>query len=679
MMHSQLHMGIDVGGTFTDLVAWDGQNLRIVKVPSTPPEFHRAVIEAVGIALAYGGDDHEVAIVHGSTVATHALLQRRGERVAFITTDGFADMLLLGRQNRPRLYALHPRRPEPIVASNDCFTVRERIGSRGEIVDPLDESDVARVIHQICAAKISHVAICLLSSFVNPIHEQQVASACRAAGLTVSTSHEILPEFREYERASTTAINATLRPIVTRYLDALATELPHVGRERTRAGPDVSIQIIHSAGGTLNVTSASEQAVRLVLSGPAGGVLGASFIARLTNSPNVITYDMGGTSTDVATIIDGKPRWTTSTQLDGLPIGVPMFDIHTIGAGGGSNASIDLGGALRVGPQSAGAVPGPACYSRGGTLPTVTDANFVLGRLPRDGFLKGEMKLDVDAAHRAIKTIAKSINRSVIDAALGIVRVAESNMAQAIRAVTSRRGHDPRDFALVSFGGAGGLHACALADQLEIPRVIVPPYCGVLSALGMVVAAPVVDVSQTVLHLGEQLDDDRLAAEFGSLSARSIEHISYEQTKEIEVFADVRFAGQSHEITVRVTSPSLELIRREFVAAYSQLYGQAPSQRAIEIVTLRLRRTGTAPSITLPLITGQQPRNNPTDLIDELGQTIAGRIVNRAALIDKSSSILPPLLIVDSEATTYVPADWAIDASSDGTIVLTRATTVRAS
>src|SRR5688572_28533154 len=626
-MMQPLRVGIDVGGTFTDLVAWDGQQLRIVKIPSTPPEFHRAVIEAVRSAAG----DEAAAIVHGSTVATNALLQRRGERVAFITTDGFADMLLLGRQDRPRLYALHPRRAEPIVASEDCFTVRERIGATGEIVEPLDESDVARVIDQIRATSIRHVAICLLFSFVNPAHEQQLARACRTAGLIVSASHDILAEFREYERASTTAINASLRPMVSTYLDALRMGLN-----------DSDLHIMHSSGGTLSTDRASEHAVRLILSGPAGGVLGASYIAQLHKFPNVITYDMGGTSTDVATIIADKPRWTTSTQIDGLPIGVPMFDIHTIGAGDGSIAYRDEGGALRVGPQSAGAMPGPACYGRGGELPTVTDANLVLGRLPHDGFLKGSMKLDSAAAHRAIEPLARSINRSVIETALGMVRVAESNMAQAIRAVTSRRGHDPRDFALMSFGGAGGLHACALAEQLEIPRVIIPPYCGVLSALGMVVAAPVVDVSQTVLHLGEQLDDDRLAAEFGALSARTLEQIAFEHTASVEAFADVRFAGQSHEITVRVARPSLESIRQQFLTEYARLYGQAPHARPIQVVTLRLRRTGAAPTIELPPLTGQRVRDDEMQMIDETGQPVAARALNRAALLDASMRCSPP-------------------------------------
>jgi N-methylhydantoinase A/oxoprolinase/acetone carboxylase beta subunit len=274
------------------------------------------------------------------------------------------------------------------------------------------------------------------------------------------------------------------------------------------------------------------------------------------------------------------------------------------------------------------------------------------------------------AATRAIELLAKSIDRSIIDTALGIVRVAESNMAQVIRAVTSRRGHDPRDFALMSFGGAGGLHACALAEKLEIPRVMVPPYCGVLSALGMVVAAPVVDVSQTVLHLGEQLDDDRLAAEFGALSARTIEQIAYEETASVEAFADVRFAGQSHEITVRVAGPSLERIRQEFLTEYARLYGQAPRDRAIQVVTLRLRRTGVAPSIQLPPLTGQTARDDELQMVDGTGRSIAARAVNRTALLDPAARVAPPLLIVDPEATTYVPAGWSIDARSDGSIIL---------
>jgi N-methylhydantoinase A len=424
---------------------------------------------------------------------------------------------------------------------------------------------------------------------------------------------------------------------------------------------------MHSGGGTLTVSQASDQAARLVLSGPAGGVIGASYVAAIESLPSVITYDMGGTSTDVATILDGAPRRTTWSVVDGLPIGLPMFDIHTIGAGGGSIAQLDTGGALRVGPQSAGAVPGPACYGRGGTLPTVTDANVVLGRIPTDALLGGSVKLDADAARRAIAPLAQAMSKSIIEAALGMITVAEANMAHAVRAVTSRRGLDPRDFALVSFGGAGGLHACAIAEQLDIRRVLVPPFCGVLSALGMVVAPPVVDVSRTVLHLRDRLDDDRIAAEYGALSARTIEQIPYEQTSSVEATVDVRFKGQSHELNVRVGGPGIENIRQAFLADYRREYGNIPTGRDIEIVTLRLRRTGRRTEIALPDNAAHPSRQIPQQLIDVNGRTLNSRALNRAALRDPH---IGPILVLDPEATTFVPAGWTAQATSNGSILL---------
>ena len=465
-----MRIGIDVGGTFTDLLAWDGQELRVVKLPSTPPRFDRAVIDAISQVPR---SEPRAQIVHGSTVATNALLQRAGAAVAFVTTEGFGDMLLIGRQNRPKLYDLHVRRAPPITPPENCFTVRERISARGEVIVSLSDPQIDRLVEAIQSRRLSNVAVCLLFSFINPTHEQMIGRRCEAAGLTVSLSSEVLAEFREYERASTTAINASLRPVVAEYLSNL------------QVSPSIEdLCIMHSAGGTMPADDAARQAARLVLSGPAGGVIGASFIARAAGFANCITYDMGGTSTDVAVVIDGKPQWTTSSCIDGLPIALPMFDIHTVGAGGGSIACVDPGGALRVGPRSAGAEPGPACYGRGGIEPTVTDANVVLGRILPRQFLGGTMRLDVDAAASAIVRLADRIGKPAIQTALGITKIAENNMSQAIRAVTSRRGHDPRNFALVSFGGAGGLHACALAELLEIKTILIPPYCGVLRRWG---------------------------------------------------------------------------------------------------------------------------------------------------------------------------------------------------
>jgi N-methylhydantoinase A len=383
---------------------------------------------------------------------------------------------------------------------------------------------------------------------------------------------------------------------------------------------------------------------------------------------------MGGTSTDVATIVDGSPRRTTSSVIDSLPVGLPMFDIHTIGAGGGSIAYLDQGGALRVGPQSAGAVPGPACYQRGGMIPTVTDANVVLGRIPTDAMLGGSVALSRKAAEGAIAQLAGAMHKNVIETAIGITRVAESNMAHAVRAVTSRRGLDPRDFALVSFGGAGGLHACAIADELDIPRVVVPPYCGVLSALGMVVAPPVVDVSKTVLHLAaaRQLDDDRLAAEYGSLSARSIETVSFEGTSSVEPMADVRFAGQSHELTVPVSRPSVEAIREAFIAEYVKVYGTVRAGREIEIVTLRLRRTGHAARVVLPELPAAPITQTVATIHSSDGSAATAKVVGRAGIAAASLPVHGPALLIDPHATSYLPPGWLGTGRNDGTIVLER-------
>ena len=684
-------IGVDVGGTFTDLVAFDGGSLRVVKVPSTPPQFDRAVVEAVRRAAASVSSPAGLRIVHGSTVATNALLQRAGEPVAFVTTEGFRDMLLIGRQNRPRLYALRVERPPPLTAGDNWFTARERIGAGGEVVEPLAEAEVDRLVRQILARGLRHVAVCLLFSFINPAHEQLIARRCAAAGLTVSLSSDVLPEFREYERASTTVINASLRPTVQTYLESLEDGLregeapaePDAGRLVTPGSAGASpspanapsLRIMHSGGGTLSVEQAAASAAKLVLSGPAGGVLGAAFVARAAGFEDVITYDMGGTSTDVALVRGGRPQWTTGGTVDGLPIGLPAFDIVTVGAGGGSVAALDAGGALRVGPRSAGAVPGPACYGRGGTEPTVTDANLLLGRIVPDSFAGGSMTVDVGLARRAVEPLARLMGKGVTDAALGIVRVAEANMAHAVRAVTARRGHDPRQFALVSFGGAGGLHACAIADLLDVPRVLVPPYCGVLSALGMVVAPAVTDAARTVVHLDRagQLDDARLAAEYGKLSGETMEQVLYDQTGAVEAHADARFRGQSHELKVPVARPDREHIERAFLDAYQALYGQVPAGRAVEVVTLRVRRLGRAPAVELPRLRASESsgavRRLQVVLAD--GTSTDAPALTRGDVLARGE-VSGPAILIDPEATAYLPPGWSAAARPEGTLVLTR-------
>jgi len=654
-MPTHLHIGIDTGGTFTDLVAWDGNSFRTAKVPSTPPDFHRGVVAALTEILQPG----DIAdLIHGSTVATNALLERKGQPVAFITTRGFADVLLIGRQNRPVLYALEPRRTPPIVAEGNVFTVDERMAVDGSVLIPLNDAEADSVIAQIKSLGIRDVAVCLLFSFVNPAHERRIGDLCSAAGLTVTLSSELLPEFREYERASVTAINAALRPTVHHYLDELSQSLPRQVR---------SLRIMHSGGGTLPPADAGKFAARLLLSGPAGGVLGANAIARLEGFSQCITYDMGGTSTDVAAIVDGKPPWTTGTTIDALPVPLAMFDIHTIGAGGGSIASIDLGGALTVGPRSAGANPGPACYGRGGTLPTVTDANLILGRLPARRFLGGRMLLDRELAKAALAPLAQLMGKSLVDTALGIIRIAESNMSAAIRHVTAGRGHDPRNFTLVSFGGGGGLHAAALADSLDIPRVLIPPHAGLLSAFGMVVAPPLVDVSRTVAHLRGQISESQLEHAYTELAMRSEQQLAKADTASIQRFADCRFRGQSYELTIAVHD--LSPTEQEFRRAYQTMYGHCPEGREVEVVTLRLRRMGRAPQLHLPPLVARASDLQKAVVMMADGTPREVVVYDRPGLASREI-VTGPAMLADADSTTLIPPGWTARATLHGSVLL---------
>ena len=677
-----------MGGTFTDLVYFDGATLRVVKVPSTPPAFERGVAHALSLLGSVGevesgrGGDMAV-LIHGSTIATNALLERKGAPIAFVTTRGFRDMLHIGRQNRPELYNLHVRRPASIVPRERCFSVTERIGPDGRVVTPLDEREAEEISKRIAQTGVRDVAVCLLFSFANSSHERRVGEICRDHGLTVTLSSEVMPEFREYERGNTTAVTASLRPTVEAYFLRLNEALREGGTpngaagrtpaEQCAAGPRAvrpsEIRILHGGGGTFPIEEAAANAGRLVLSGPAGGAAGAAMIARLAGFPDAVGFDMGGTSTDVTLIRDGRPSFAQQHIFDGLPVHLPMLDIHTVGAGGGSIAFVDAGGSLRVGPRSAGAHPGPACYGRGGVEPTVTDANVMLGRIPTDARF-GELELRADLAGQALAALAASLRMSVEQAALGVLKVCEQNMAGAVRVVTAQRGHDPRRMALVSFGGAGGLHACAVAELLGMSTVILPPMAGVLSALGMVTAADSVDVSQTVLSLeceGE-LDDARLAGEF-----RRLEELSRRQivVGSIEYFADCRWRGQSHELTVPVALPRRDIVTRAFAEIYGGAYGAAPPGASLEIVTLRLRRTGSSPHIPLPPISPEAWAPQETRLIDNSGAAVRALGTRRAPLVGRVEAP-GPLLLIDAEATAFVPAGWVARAWPDGIVVATR-------
>lgn len=566
-----MRIGIDTGGTFTDLVLWDGKRCRTHKVRSTPDDPARAILQGIQESLAPGEAVSE--IVHGSTVATNALLERKGARTAFVTTEGFEDVLSIGRQNRSQLYNFFAPAPQPLVTSDLTFGLPERTlhdGSIHKALDPAAAEDLARTLYDL---GIESVAVCLLHSYVNGSHESCLAEKLANCGagrprLFVSLSHEVLPEYREYERAATTLVNAYVSPLMERYLNRLSEQL---GKTRLR--------VFQSNGGSISAEGAGRSAVHTVLSGPAGGVLGAAAVGRAAGFERLISFDMGGTSTDVS-LYDGGFTYSTETTLGDFPIRVPMLDIHSVGAGGGSIAWLDSAGALRVGPQSAGAQPGPVCYGEGDEV-TVTDANLVLGRIDPARFLGGRMQLDVERCRHAMGRFAETLGVGPEQAARAIVDVANSNMERAIRTVSVERGHDPREFALLSFGGAGAQHACELAERLEIPVVIVPRHAGVLSALGMLAADCVRDYSQSILS--------RPAAEvFGELELRSAEEFAAQEFAEViyERNVDLRYRGQSYEITVPWDQ------RDTFHDVHRRLYGYDHQGREVEQVTARLKAIG---------------------------------------------------------------------------------------
>jgi N-methylhydantoinase A len=571
-----MRIGVDIGGTFTDFVIFDPDTRQVetFKLPSTPHNPAEAML--AGLARIGGNDKRQ--IIHGTTVATNALLEGKGAVTALVTTEGFRDVLEIGRQNRPYLYDLSAARPEPLVPRSRRFEVRERVNQRGETLIPLDEAALPKLVEAIRASGAESAAVCLLFSFLYPEHEAAIGQALEAAGLFVSLSSEVLPVFREYERTATTAANAYVSPVMSHYLHTL---------EDSLQADD--LQIMQSNGGSIRPETARKHAVRCLLSGPAGGVVGAEAVARQTGFVQLMTFDMGGTSTDVC-LYDGRIQTTNEAMIGNFPIGVPIIDIHTVGSGGGSIAMVDAGGALRVGPLSAGADPGPACYGRG-SLPTVTDANLALGRLAADLFLGGEMPLAANRAVQAVESIGTQLDLSVEQAALGIVQVVNAHMARALQVISIERGHDPRDFVLLSFGGAGGLHACDLARSLGIPKVLVPPQAATFSALGMVMADVVRDYSQTVMLPGDTAQET-IRERFQPLQGAAREDLAAEgfgddRTTLAETL-DMRYRGQSFEINVPVCTDVVE----EFHRRHADSYGYANPSAQVEIVNLRVRATG---------------------------------------------------------------------------------------
>lgn len=635
-----MRIGVDAGGTFTDFVVLhDSGRLEVFKLRSNPHAPAQVILEG----LHRAGALRQTEVVHGSTVATNALLERKGAKTAFVTTAGFEDLLEIGRQNRSELYNLTPIPRPPLIPRDLCLGVNERSYHDGSIARRPSAAELVRLITHIRKSDAQAVAICFLHSYRNAANERAVARVLSGLGIYICSSHEISPEFREYERASTTAINAYVGPLIDAYLSQL---------EKWRRS---RISVMQSNGGFLSTRAARQHAVRTVLSGPAGGVVGATETARKSGYRRVMGFDMGGTSTDVS-LIDGSPRETTEATIDAMPIRVPMLDIQTVGAGGGSIARIDAGGLLRVGPESAGSDPGPACYGAG-TQATVTDAHVVLGRIRQ--LLGGSMPLDAARAASAVDRIARRMKVSREAAASSILRVANANMERAIRLVSVERGYDPRDFALVAFGGCGGLHACEIAEELGIRTVLISQYGGALSALGMLMADAVRDYSAGVLGRIE------LEAEFLKLERRARRE---SPGAKIERTVDLRYRGQSYELNVP-WKKSIAESRRSFHRAHERAYGYSRPSQEVETVTIRVRSRVRTPKLVLARPKPQKtPEGTRCVWIDRSWKNIP--VLDRTQLM--AAPRKGPALLLDYGSTTFIPPDWRFFADTAGNAVLER-------
>ncbi|MCL4516679.1 MAG: hydantoinase/oxoprolinase family protein [Firmicutes bacterium] len=597
-----MRIATDIGGTFTDLVYLDEKTGRVgfAKVDTTPPNFEAGVINTIGKA---GIDPREVDFfVHGTTVIINALTERKGAKTALITTKGFRDVLEIGRGNRPDLYNFYYRKPKPFVPRYLRFEIEERINYKGEVLKPLKEEEIHRAIQRLRAEGVEAVAICFLHSYVNPAHERRCAEIVRAEWpeVALTVSHEITREWREYERTSTAVLNSYVMPTARQYIDRLAERLEHLGVGRSR-------YIMQSNGGTTSFQQARHSQIQMVESGPVAGIFGASVVGRLLDEKNVIALDIGGTTVKCSLIENFEMKVTTEYKIEwtrefaGYPIKIPVVDIVEIGAGGGSIAWIDAAGSLHVGPQSAGAVPGPVCYSRGGTSATVTDANLVAGRINPNYFLGGEIKADIAKAQEAIGHLAERLGVTTDEAALGIIRLANANMVNALKLVSVRRGHDPRDFALVAFGGGGSMHAMALARELRVKKVVIPVAPAVFSAWGMLMTDLRYDVIQTSIRRADQFSPEDANALWRELEAEAAKHYVNERIRPEQVvfsrFADMRYLGQEHTVKVPVPTVKLdEALLEETRVRFHQLHEQSYTFRLespIEYVNFHLTAFGT--------------------------------------------------------------------------------------
>jgi N-methylhydantoinase A len=636
--------------------------LQILKVFSTPTDPAQAIADAVS---RIAGTAQDIVVLHGTTVGTNTLLQRKGARVAFVTTKGFEDSIEIGRQQRPKLYDFFFEKDPALSPPELRFGVDERTSAEGTVLRAPTAASLRTLATQIAAQQPQAIALSLLFSFANPENEKAVVVALAALNIPLSVSHQILPEFREYERASTVLVNAYLQPVMQSYLQKL--------QERTGAGGKrARIFVMQSSGGITALATAAEQPVRTVLSGPAGGIVGAAAVARRSGFDRIITFDMGGTSSDVA-LIDGHPTTTNEADVAGLPVRVPVLDIHTVGAGGGSLARFDAGGALRVGPESAGADPGPICYGKG-ERPTVTDANLLLGRLPADQFLGGDFQLDLPRTQKIVAQWLKDnhSNLSPEEFAAGVVRVVNANMEKAIRVVSIERGHDPRQFSLVAFGGAGAMHACELAHALRIPRVIVPAYPGALSALGILISDVVKDHSRTILLrvaagsvFSKQLDP--VFAELKRSIASELKKEDWQGRAVFEPSCDIRYRGQGYELNLPYSSDVL----KRFHAEHKRRYGYSSPERDLEIVTLRMRgRVASPEKLSRLKIREEQGRlKSSSQMVHFAGRRHKTQIIPRSS-IKQGKRFRGPAIITEYSATTVVPPGLAYQKDRAGNLLI---------
>jgi len=660
-----IRVGVDTGGTFTDFVFERDGRLNLFKVPSTPSDPSLAIQQGLNrICDETGARLDRIEVVHGTTVGTNALLQRRGARIALVTTKGFEDVLVIGRQARPELYNLNAVKPPAVVDDELRLGVSERVVASGEVLEALSERDLRTLLKKLKHEKVESVAISLLFSFLHPEHEERIAETLAALDVPLSISSRILPEYREYERTSTVVINAYLQPLMGRYL------------KRLSSAGELNLRVMQSSGGSISADVAAEEPVRTILSGPSGGVVGALRAARSARIQNVITFDMGGTSTDVALCDSGAIRTTNEATVAGLPVAVSVMDIHTVGAGGGSIARVDEGGSLRVGPESAGADPGPACYGRS-LLPTVTDAHVVLGHFGTDTLLGGEFKLDEKRAREAMEKLANDLSSvakkrvTAIAAAEGVLSVANTNMERALRHISVERGHDPRQFALLPFGGAGGLHAVDLARALRIPSVIVPTSPGALSAVGVLVADVIKDQSRTVMFTNEPKQIARLGKVFGEMEREATKVLRAEgfprsRQRHERAFA-MRYRGQSFELEVQNTKGDLAAA---FHRLHRERYGYAQEQSEIEIVSARLRSFGVVEKLAQrKLSRGKaKPSRRVTAYFDGRKTDVA--YYERHEL-SAGVKLQTPCIVAEYSATTLIPAEAKARVDDFGNLMIT--------